>query len=111
MTDSDRIEQLEDRVAVLEGALGFSYNAPPEWGLTPTEERILGILLKCPVAPYERIFAALWGAENDPPDEHLLAVHACRLKRKMRDQGIEVRSMYRFGYWIPAEQKARLADA
>ena len=111
MTPDQRIEALEDRVAFLEDALGFSYNAPPEIGLTQVEERILGVILKSRVATKERLFAAIWGDDNDPPEEHVLAVHAHRIRRKLAAHGIAMHSMYRVGYYIPADQKATLLAA
>jgi DNA-binding response OmpR family regulator len=111
MTDAERIEALEDRVAVLEQALGLNYQAPAEWRLTSTEERILGVLLRSPRVHRERLMVALYADRADPPDVSVITVHVCGLRAKLKRLGVDVIAMRHAGYWIPADQKQRLLDA
>jgi DNA-binding response OmpR family regulator len=117
VTDLERrVIELEDRVAVLEEALGLTYTAPPEWGLTPTEDRILAMLNKAPMVRRERLMVALYGLDDDPPLSNVVEAHISHMRRKLRPHGVEIMShkgkrIIDGGYWIPAEQKARLADA
>ncbi len=124
MTDADRIQALEDRVTVLEDALGIRYHAPPEWGLTPTQDVIVGLLLAARSVPWERMWTVLYGSESDPPETDVIRTQICLMRPKLEAHGVEVRTIAggngigRYmrgtpggGYFIPAEQKARLLDA
>ena len=115
MSDAARIQQLEDRVAVLEEALGIKYHAPPEWGLTPMQDQIVGMLRAARALPYERMMAAIYGMVDNPPLTDVIRVQSCRIRPKLKAHGIEIRTLWPRtsgdgGYWIPAEQK-HLLDA
>ena len=111
MTDADRITALEYRVAALEEALGLTYQPPPALGLTRFEARIVGMLMKANVATTERMFTALYGEREDPPISKNVDVFISRARPKLAKRGVEIRNTWGVGYWIPAEQKARLLDA
>jgi len=112
LTPEQRIAELEDRVAVLEMALGIDYTAPPEWRLSRTQSRVLGMLAKTSgVVPAERIYQALYGGRLDPPGGNAVSVHVCHLRARVARFGVDIRAHKSAGYWIPAEQKARLLDA
>ena len=112
-TDTDRILALEDRVAVLEEALGIRYEGMKEWGLSPVQAQIVGILRKIDSAPCKRIYVAIYGSALDPPDLNVVRVHISHLRSKLKPHGVEIKSgrgCTSCGYWIPEEQK-RLLDA
>lgn len=67
MTQAERIQALEDRVALLEDALGLTYTVPIEWGLTLTEARLFGLIRKVPVVRLERLRLALYASASTRP--------------------------------------------
>lgn len=98
MTDTDRIQALEDHVAALEEALGLTFAAPAEWKLSGTEERIFGMLRKGGVIRRDRMMTALWWDRDDPPNRNTLHAHICNLGRKLRPLGYELRNVKDVGY-------------
>ena len=98
MTDSERIAALEDRVAMLEEALGLTYRAIPT--LTPTQNKMVGMLVKHHgIVSYERFMTALYADRDDGgPDPHILAVHIYKLRPKLAAMGAEVETIPSVGY-------------
>lgn len=111
LSTEEEIQLLKDRVAILEDALGITRRFPPDWGLTPRQEQMLGILCKTTVAPAERFMVALYSDYADPPVGNIIATQLCKLRKRLKPMGIEIKSRLGggYGYWIPAEQKAKLA--
>lgn len=111
MTPEQRIQALEDRVAILEEALGLAYQPSPLCRFTPTERRLVGVLLKTTRASSIRIETALYAHANNPPTTNNVKVHIHRIRKKLAPLSVQICTDWGFGYWIPAEQKARLLDA
>lgn len=108
---AQRVIDLEDRIAELESALGLDYKSRPEWGLTRSEACVVGMLTKTSIASHARLETALYADRNDTPTGNNVDVFITRARRKLAPFGIEIRNTWGVGYWIPAEQKARLLDA
>lgn len=111
MTAEQRIQALEDRVAVLEEALGLTYVAPLEWKLSPMQDRILAMLLKAQAVRRERLSVVLYGLEPNPPISNVIASQISHMRRKLRPRGIEIKSIrgvFGGGYWLDPEVRARL---
>lgn len=90
---------------VLEEALGLTYDAPAVWGLTPFETRVLGMLIKVPVARSDRIIAALYADDPDCGSERSILVFISRMRRKL---GIEIENIKGVGYRLPPASRERL---
>jgi len=67
--------------------------------------------------PVDELIDALWGdcADGGPlTADNCIKVHVCRLRRQLREFGIPIRVIYKFGYLVPAEHlfalRAVLAD-
>ena len=110
MAETDqRIRALEDRVTLLEDALGMNYHAPPAWGLTPCEAAIFGVIMRVPMATFDRLMTAVYAHKSDPPDANVIKVHVHRIRRKIAPYGLTINTAKCVGYWIPEEQKAKLS--
>lgn len=77
-------------VESLEDALGLSYDAPPEYGLTKVEGRIFGMLQKTNPISRDRIFVALYGGRSDPPTGKVIDVMICKMRPKLARHGLRV---------------------
>lgn len=111
MTPEQRIQILEDRCDMLEMALGLNYDPPFDLGLTRYEARIVGVLLKAPIASYDRLVTALYAHTPDAPDWESIRVFITRARKKLASRGVDIKNTWGVGYWIPEGQKARLLDA
>lgn len=110
MTDRERIEALEWRVAALEEALGLTYASPPEWRLTAYEARILGMLAKTQgCTTRQRIYAALYGDRDNPPYDKIIDVYIFRMRKRLRPHGIAIHNTWSEGWWLDADARAKIA--
>lgn len=104
------VQVLEDRIAELEAALGLGYEAPPVLGLTPYEQRMLGMLLKTEgVTPHAKLLTALYAHTDEPGTYNTLSVHATRLRKKLGASD-SVRCHWGRGYSLSQATRARLAE-
>ncbi len=106
------LEQLRDRVAELEEALGLTATLPAMFrlGLPRLEEKLLGLLLARPFIAKEAAYIVLWGArlECEQPSFKNLDVYISRLRAVLRRRDITIKTKYGDGWYIEAADKARL---
>lgn len=96
------IEDLKARVRELEGMLGQNdYDLAPVFDLPPNLCKLLGLLLRVDVVTPEMIELRL----NIATDAK---VAAFRLRKRMFPRGVYIHSQYGIGYWMTAENKARV---
>lgn len=95
---ASELEALRARVAALEDALGLCVTFPPEWGLTPNERRMLGMLVTRPAVPRTALMTAIYGYDN-PPFDHTLTVFAYRIRRKLKAQGLKFPRARQYGHY------------
>jgi two-component system cell cycle response regulator CtrA len=83
---------------------------PPEWeppieiGLTTQEARIVAALYvaKGGVVTRERLFYALYYDQIDQPEPKIVDVFVCKLRKKMKNYGLEVLTSWGRGYYLDA---------
>lgn len=109
------LEQLRDRVAELEDALGMHDAERFPLELSPRCRCFLGMLLRRPIVPMESIAAALWGGkpdvdrpEDEPNNVRNLAWH---LRKGLKALGVKVKVSYNGahasgGYYMTHADKA-----
>ena len=105
-----RCALLEERVAQLEALLVTDWRAPIEWRLTPSEERVMGVLVARERASKEAIVAALYldrGADSAEPK--IVDVFICKIRRKLRPFGVEITTLWGAGFALADRQKYRCA--
>lgn len=94
----DLVERQADRISELEQLAGVTWDAPACLALTPTERRLLGVLMKTKGARNADVLVALlWGdmPECDQPRDPrvTLKVHVHNLRRVLRGYGIAIETL------------------
>lgn len=97
--------RLRDRIEELERLMGMRMVPPRLWGLTRQEADVLGILLRRQVMAHAQLFEAIWGGDSEC-NIKIVEVVVCKLRAKLRPHGIEIRTEYGVGYFIPPDSKA-----
>lgn len=112
----DRIDELEEenrqlreRIAELTG-INDTWAARQAFGLTDTEARVLLLIVRCGQAEYRHLEASIWDdldgcASDNPPG--CIRSHVKRMRKKIRPHGIDVETIYSFGYAISESSRAR----
>ena len=104
----ERCALLEERVAALEAALLTNWCAPLEWRLTPSEERVMGVLVGRERASKEAIMAALYlDRSADAAEPKIVDVYICKIRRKVRPFGVEIVTLWGEGFALADRQKWR----
>lgn len=102
---------LRGRVAELEEALGMRMEVPVEFGLSPSEARLFGFLLKVERANKARLMSALYFQRIDAePEIKIIDVYVCKLRKKLQPYGIEVSTLWGQGYYLTPAAKARARE-
>lgn len=114
------VQQLEDRVAELEDALGLTEYFPDE--VIPREvfigrhngsktiQKIASIILHRNFGNREAIYSAIYGGrpESDQPDIKVIDVLMVKLRAGLRPHGIEVKTSQGYGWYFDKESKEKL---
>lgn len=114
---ANRIAVLEDRIAELEQLLGIDDASTDQYRklrLPRIPRKMLGYLLKRPIATREGLFAAAYSERNDNDQPlHVIGAVGTRiwaLRNALEVHGVKIRSL-RDGCWsISAAHKKRLAE-
>lgn len=102
-------EELRERVRELEDVLGMSIEVPIEWGLTASEARLIGMLLKREIVTKAGAHACLYEARLEGAvDPKIIDVFICKARKKLKAFGIEIRTVWGKGYLIDPETRARI---
>lgn len=109
---AERNERLEAELATLKAdLLAHHWEAPREFGLSWTQERILAVLLRHDrIVPYESIFAATRTPNSrlNVDSGKLVMVLVCKLRRQLAPFGIEIETMWGAGYRLSADSRRKL---
>lgn len=104
-------DRLLERVALLEEQLVGRDDLilPPEWGLTTSEMRVFRVLLNRTMATKEAIHATLYHNEGkEAAEPKIVDVFICKIRKKLKPYGIEVKTIWGQGYSLDPETRARL---
>lgn len=104
-------DELRETIAQLREALTPPVVYPSAWGLNRQESLILGALACRPVARRQALLLALYGDRraDDLPDPRVLDVYVCKLRAKLRPQGIAIDAIRGVGFRLDDATRARLA--
>ena len=118
MRDVER-QQLEDRIAELEHALGLTAAVPaPGWDarligvLPPTARALLHMLIKRPFLSKEAVMIALYDGRREchVPPAHGISVYLHQIRRRyLAELDIEIKNVWGKGWYIETEQRLYLA--
>lgn len=112
----DRVAELEDENAELRSLLGLGADVEA-WrvmGFTPTEARMINLLLARDVATRDQL---LFVCHPDDPDRrydttgNVVSVHLARIRRKLKPLGAAVGCLWGSGWRMTAQDKDRLRRA
>ena len=108
----DRIEYLEAEVAMLRDELGQGKNdehlnaARRTFVIMPQAARLLLALIDGRQRSHEALRTLLWGADGGP-EGNVLQVHMTHLRKGMRPHGIEIVTIWGFGFQMSAVDCAK----
>lgn len=109
MAMGSAFDKLEEENQVLRDALGMTAVIRPEWGLSSTQQQILGIIAKRPEGvSHERLWTALYGMRDDPPIAKVINVTISHMRRKLRPYGIQINNNWGVGYWMEEESRLKV---
>ena len=101
-------DMLRARIAQLEDALaGSAVALPIEWGLTPQESRVLGVLRARSMATKEAVMAALYvDLGKDEAEPKIVDVFICKIRKKLKPFGVEIKTVWGQGYSLAEKSRA-----
>lgn len=99
-------DELREKVRQLEEIIGFHLRAPVAFGLNRHEEMVLGALTKRDRMTKEQIMMALYSDRIESPDIRIIDVYICRLRKKLKEFGIEITTIWGIGYALTPASKA-----
>lgn len=107
-----RVEELEERIRQLTGELhATEYVAPHELGLSMTQTRMLGLMLRHDrVVSGDTLFEATRNhmTRKTEPDQKLMQVQIWKLREKLEPFGLTIETIFGFGWRLSAESRAKL---
>lgn len=94
----------------LREAVGLNIKFPPHMGLTKNESSILGVLMKKQIALKESIWMAIYSdkCEDKQADPKIIGVLICKMRRKLKELGVEIKSSWGVGYYLTPEDKKKI---
>lgn len=106
-------DDLRERIAALEEALGLTLDAPPDADFTPTEMKIIGLMLARGYVRKEAFMTALYASRLDAdsiPDIKIIDVLVCKIRPKLEPHGVTIETKWGDGYFIPADKKPKCRE-
>lgn len=78
--------------------------------LTPRESRLLAALVRYGRVTKDRLFHAVYGnlLTQDQPCPKIIDVFVCKIRHKLRPHGIEIETVWGYGYSLNAENAAKI---
>lgn len=102
-------EELRERIISLEEILGFRLEIPLVLGLTSSEARVLGFLMKRESATKHQIMDAVYSLRpNEVPEIKIVDVFICKIRRKVKDFDIEIETLWGQGYRLTPDAKEKI---
>jgi DNA-binding response OmpR family regulator len=98
---------LKEQVAFLTSALMGDDPLPLDWNLTESEERIMRVILAREYASKDAIMAALYWDKDEPGEEKIIDVMVCKIRKKLKPHGIDIKTHWGRGHYLPPEVRAR----
>ena len=108
---ANELQALRDRVEELEAILGLAGVAGIEHlPLTRSQAAILGMLCRRDFCSRDSLFVALYGARTEvlQPEVRVIDVYICRIRRLLGERGIVIQNRWGVGWWLKAEDKAKV---
>lgn len=110
---SDLIDRLKSRIEELEGVLGvdrtYSGRLKESFGVEPGLAPILGMLLKRNFVSHESLYIVLYcdRPEADWPEPKVLDVQICKLRKRLKMFGLEIKTRWGEGWSMTVADKVK----
>lgn len=105
------VDELHERVAVLEEQIGARLEAPLALGLTGQESRVFGALMSRELVTKEMMLAVLYLSRGrDEAEQKIIDVFICKMRPKLKLFGIAIETVWGRGYLLKPEMKRRVRE-
>lgn len=109
MAECPHCEELRERIVALEGLLGIGDDVPSRIGLGGAEVDIFAMLMRREVCSKTLLMDAIYGGRpGDAPEDRIIDVYICRMRRKLEPFGINIVTVTRRGWSLPADERAKV---
>jgi two-component system cell cycle response regulator CtrA len=99
-------DMLRERLALIETEFGMRWRAPLEFRLSPQEELVFGVLMAREMMTVEMAMAALYhNLGKDPAEKKIVDVFICKIRKKIKPFGVEIKTVWGRGYLIDSSHK------
>ncbi len=99
----ERIAMLERRVLV-----DRTFQPPLEWSLTRSEVTMFQTLVTLELATKDAMLTALYSDRaGDEPEPRIVDVYLCKMRKKLRTFGVEIRTLWGRGYCLDPAVRAQ----
>jgi DNA-binding response OmpR family regulator len=103
------VQHLQEENQRLRAALGMTVAMPESLTLTPSQWRIMCVLLKRDRVPSETLHAIMSDRlDHAHTDPRWVSTMVYKLRKRLQPLGITISTQYGFGYYMPPESKRRL---
>ena len=106
----DEIDYLREQVRQYQDALRGGLRWPAEWGLTPSESAILGVLVARETASKQALLIALYADRSDPPADATIRRFVCTLRKKLEGHAVTIHTSPNTGWHLARADRARLRE-
>lgn len=108
----DENDVLRGRIALLEQELGLRNDIPLVFGLTPSESRILSVLMQRIMATKEQLLIAVTSdvTGNKQPEIKIVDVYICKMRKKLEPFGIVIETVWGRGYNLDADNRSKVSE-
>jgi two-component system, cell cycle response regulator CtrA len=106
----EEIDYLREQVRQYKDALGGSLRWPAEWGLTPSESAILGVLVAREIASKQALLIALYADRSDPPADETIRRFVSTLRKKLEGHAVTIHTAHNTGWCMARADRARLRE-
>lgn len=102
--------ELTEKVTQLEKLFIGPQPLPAELDLSPSEELLVSFLFKHDQATKDQIIHALYAFRDGPPGDNIISVWVSLARRKLSQHGIEIKTIWGRGFYMPEESKTILRN-
>lgn len=108
----ERLAILEEENRQLRDLLAPSFTFPAHWDLSVQQTAFLATLYgRDGGVSYDALRAAVIGGVSDAKCESYISAIACKVRKKVRPHGVIIRTLWAFGFALPAESRHVIAAA
>jgi two-component system cell cycle response regulator CtrA len=105
------VEALRDALEAMRGALTSDAGVKiiELAKLTCSERMLLGLLMRRNRATKDQMMTMLYADRPDEePDSKILDVMICKMRKKLRPHGVEIRTIHGAGYELPSTSREKI---